>query len=496
MAIPASNIVSIIPRVIPGRSTDLELNGLLLSESDLISADTLLLAFPSAQSVGEYFGRDSTEFFSADIYFAGFNNKQAAPGEYLIARRIAEDAPAWLRSAPVTQTVAQLKTVTDGAMVIMVNGNMFTVDSVDLSAAESYSQIATILQAAIAGVTVTYSSLNRAFTITSNTTGPDSTIGYAGAGTGGTDLAGLLGLTEAAGAVLSQGAAAMSINDQMSAIGARSQNWVTFTTAWEPEPQEALGWAAWANANYGYVYSAYSSSPLMVSADSSADTASMILAAGYDNTIVTYGGLAYSAFVQGAVASIAWERPNGAITLAFKAQGGLAALVTDEAEAAVLRNKRANYMGNFATRNAQFIFYYEGLLSASNYNYLDALVNSIWLNNRFQVAVMDGLRTVHRLPYSTAGYATIQAWLTAPANDAVNNGVIDVNVSLSERQKTELFNEAGVDISSVLMSDGYFIQILDPGPDARAARNTPIISIWYTYGGSVHRIVVNSSAVT
>ena len=79
MAIPASHIVNVLPRVITGGSSDLELNGLLLTDNDIISATTLILSFPSARAVGEYFGTDSVEFGAADVYFTSFNNKFTAP---------------------------------------------------------------------------------------------------------------------------------------------------------------------------------------------------------------------------------------------------------------------------------------------------------------------------------------------------------------------------------------------------------------------------------
>ena len=54
MAIPASHIVNVIPRVITGGSPDLELNGVLITDNASISAATMVLEFPSAAAVGAY----------------------------------------------------------------------------------------------------------------------------------------------------------------------------------------------------------------------------------------------------------------------------------------------------------------------------------------------------------------------------------------------------------------------------------------------------------
>ena len=496
MAIPASHIVNVLPRVITGGSADLELNGLLLTDNDIISATTLILSFPSARAVGEYFGTDSVEFGAADVYFTSFNNKFTAPKAFFVARRIAEDAAAWLRGAKFTSTLTALKAVTDGAFVISVDNTAQTVSLVDLSTATSLSDVASLITAKMnSTATVTYSSLTGAFTITSGTAGSTSEVGYASAPATGTDLSALLNLTQSLGAVQSVGMDAMSESEQMTAILSKSQNWVSFTTAWEVDVDEALAWAAWADANYGWLYVPYSTSPTMTSPDSAADMASAIKAALYDHTAVVYGSLEYAAFIMGVVASIAWQRVNGTITAAFKRQAGLAPWVVDELTATVLEAKNCNYFGNFATRNAEFIFLYPGVLSASDYGFIDPYVNSIWLNNRLQVSLMDGITNVGRVPYNIRGYTMVKAWMMDPVNEARLNATIEAGVVLSERQRSEVMNEAGLDISQELWTQGYYIQVLDPGSAVRAQRGSPIVSLWYTYGGAVQKIEVASTAV-
>lgn len=496
MAIPASHIVNVLPRVITGGSADLELNGLLLTDNDIISASTLVLSFPSARAVGAYFGTDSVEFGAADVYFTSFNNKFTAPKAFFVARRIAEDAAAWLRGAKFTSTLTALKAVTDGAFVISVDNTAQTVSLVDLSTATSLSDVASLITAKMnSTATVTYSSLTGAFTITSGTAGSTSEVGYASAPATGTDLSALLNLTQSLGAVQSAGMDAMSESEQMTAILGKSQNWVSFTTAWEADVDEALAWAAWASANYGWLYVPYSTSPLMTSPDSAADVASSIKAALYDHTAVVYGSLEYAVFIMGVVASIAWQRINGTITAAFKRQAGLAPWVVDELTAVTLEAKNCNYFGNFATRNAEFIFMYPGCLSASDYGFIDSYVNSIWLNNRLQVALLDGITSVGRVPYNMRGYTMIKAWMMDPINEAKNNAAIEPGVVLSERQKSEVMNEAGLDISKELWTQGYYTQVLDPGASVRAQRGSPVVSLWYTYGGAVQKIEVASTAI-
>ena len=497
MAIPASHIVQVLPRVISGGSSDLELNGLLLTDNAIISASTMVLEFPSAAAVGAYFGQTSVEYAAADVYFTSYNNKLTAPKAFFVARRIAEAVPAWLRSARNAKTLARFKTVTDGALVISIDNTAHTVSGVDFSGVESFSDAADILQSKIgvSGVKAAFSSLTGAFTITSGTAGTGSSVSFGSAPASGTDLAAFLGLRAEDGAVLSEGMDALSVNDQMAAIRARTENWVSFTTAWEEDAEAMLDWAEWAGNNYGWLYVAYTTNPTTASADSTVDSASVLKDSGNDHTAIIYGSLEYAAFIMGVVASIAWQRINGTITTAFKGQSGLTAWVVDETTATILEGKNCNYFGNFATRNAQFVFMYPGCLSASDYSFIDPYVNSIWLNNRLQVALMDGISRTGRTPYNQRGYTMIAAWMMDPVNEAKNNAAIEPGVELSERQKSEVMNEAGLDISNELWTQGYYIQVLDPGAAIRAQRGSPVVSLWYTYGGAVQKIEVASTAI-
>ena len=112
MSIPASQIVQVNPRLLTPGGTDLEFNGLLLSASLLIPSSQLVLPFPDPDSVGDYFGLESTEYQAAVTYFQGYNNSFKKPRALYVARRVAEDAAPFIRGAsfgaPASQTLAAL----------------------------------------------------------------------------------------------------------------------------------------------------------------------------------------------------------------------------------------------------------------------------------------------------------------------------------------------------------------------------------------------------
>lgn len=492
-AIPASYIVSVNPRVIYGASGTLVMSGLLLTDNALCPFPQLL-AFPGADEVGEYFGVDTPEYRLATKYFLGFDNSYRKPEKLYFARRCSTAFGGGIIGSAVTAGVADFTDITNGCFKISVDGTAYTITGVDFSSATSYSTIAQAVQNALttagAGVTIEYSSVTKGFLINNATTGAEGTLSYVTADNTGTDISSMLKLTEADGAVLFSGSGVLTPAEVMESVEDQTQNFVSFTCVTSMTQQEALGYAAWTNSKgVSYLFSAWDSS----SAASAILLKTAIETNGYAGTSVIYGSAEYAVFIMAEAASIDWNRRQGVINFAFKHQQGLAAVVIDGAEASLLEAGNVNFYGRWATRNPEFMFLYNGKVSG-DYRYLDAWVNAIWLRSAIQISCMDGMTIAGRVPYTEAGYTQIKAWLQDPINTALLNGVIDAGVVLSEKQKAELYVEAGEDISETLFTEGYFVQVEDPGAAVRADRGTPIINVWYTYGGSVNKLNVPMTA--
>jgi len=424
----------------------------------------------------------------------GYNNSFSKPRRLMFGRRVSAAVGAWLRGAKFNGTLAEVQAVTAGALTITINETEISISSVDLSAVTSFSGAAAVIETALdaelTGVTCTYSSLTGAFQINSPSTGATEEISFA-SGT----LADLFNLTEDAGAVASQGSDALTQTQNMNAIKTQSQNWVTFTTLYTADDTEHLGLAAWASAQgIDYLYVGWTADARLLVQGSDNSIADKIIDAEYGATALVYDNVRVAAFVMACAASINWERYQGTINFAFKHIDGLAATVTDETTAALLDAKNVAYVGKFATRNDDFTFLYPAGMFGK-YGFIDAFINTIWLKNVMQVSVMNGLTNAGRVPYNERGYALIRAWLQDPVNRAKNNGVIDEGVTLSESQKAQIFNETGKDLTTELWTQGYAILVEDAGAAVRVGRNSPNISVYYTYGGSVNRIEVASTAV-
>lgn len=505
MAIPASELVRVQPRVLAGTGQDLAFNGLFLTENALAPVGTLL-TFRDAASVSEYFGSVSNEAKAAAVYFGGYNNSFLKPTQLYMWRSHKNASAPFVRSAAfssakVKTLLDDLKGITAGTFSATIGGTAVSLSEVDLSGSDSISaaldivtkKIAAVEEAspAAAGVTLSWNSVLRAFTLTAGATG--STVAIANlSGT----IPDALGLTS--GAVVSAGADAQDYSSAMDEVCGQTQNFVTFSTVTEPDKADALALAGWSNTQYGegnqFLYVYWSDDAVLKTADASETAAAAIRDAEYNGVAGVFGDVRYPAFIMGSAGSIDWDRIGGTITFAFKAQSGLEANVTDKDDAANLIANGMNFVGNYASRNDNFIFLQNGQMFGQ-WAWIDTYLNSCWLNNALQVQILGGLQLAARVPYNEAGYIRIRAWVQDVVDRALTNGVIDRGVRLSETQKTELINEAGKDISTDLYNNGYVLQINDATAAVRQARTSPSMSFWYTYGGSVHKINLPSTAV-
>lgn len=487
MSINANYLVSITPRVVSAGSADLETNGLVLTTNPLIPADAPALSFGTAEAVGNFFGPESPEAEFANQYFSGVNNQQKGISALWVARRVNAAAAAWVRGVP-SATLAELKAVTAGGFKITVNGTEVTVSALDLSAATSWSAMATAIATAIGNtVTGAYDSNLGAFIFTTVSTGDEASISFASSPASGTDLSAMLGLTEASGAVLSSGSDALPAAQNMNLITHVTRNWVGFTTLYSADEAEAVALAAWADIDDDYVYFDWTTDANVLTVSTQSTTKPVALA-DYNCVASIYGDQQEAAFFLAVGASIDWTREQGIKTWFAKATSGIHARITDDSEAAALDGIRCNYIGEFATRNAEFRLLNRGCLTGNYYGWLDSLYGAIWFKARIQRSIMDGFSANNRVPYNARGYALIEAWLMDPIIACKKNGIIDTGLALSQSQKAQIANEAGQDISDVLYSQGYWYSIEDPDAAVRSERGSPVIGLWYTYAGSVQRI--------
>jgi len=491
MSIPASEIVQVVPGVIGAGGSALDLNGLILTANTSVPVGAVQ-SFATPDDVSRFFGPTSPEAAVAASYFLGFDNSTKKPGNLLFAQYPSAPVAAYLRGGSLaSMTLTELKALA-GILTVSIDGTAKTSSAITLTAATSFSNAATIIQAAFTslGGTVTYDAQLAAFKFTSSTSGATSTISFAS----GTLSAGLK-LTQATGAVTSQGAIAGVPATNMTAIIGVTQNWASFMTMWEPVTADKVAFSAWTNSRGNrFAYVGWDTDVQATTQGSTTSWAAVVAANEYSGSIPVYKDILHAAFILGAIASIDFERTNGRITLAFKSQSGLQFTVTDATTAQTLIDNGYNFYGDYATANDQFRFLYPGQISG-DWKWIDTYVNQIWLNAALQQAMMTLLTQVNSVPYNADGYALIDASCMDPVNAAVNFGAIRSGVPLSALQKAQVNNQAGVQISGTLETRGWYLQILPATAQVREARGTPPMTFWYMDGGSVQKLTLASLAI-
>ena len=489
MPIDIRQLVTSTPSVLSGGGSSPAMAGVFLTSNTAVPLGQAKL-FTLASAVSAFFGSSSAEALAATIYFNGFQNSTVKPNALYFWQYNTAAVSAYLRGGNLgSMTLTQLKALS-GILTMTVDGTVKTTTSINLTAATSFSNAATIISAGFtAGPVVAYDSVRNAFTFTSSTTGATSTITFAS----NTLAAGLL-LTQALGAELSQGAIAATANGAMDTLQAANKRWATFTTLTEASTTDEALFAAWSSARTDKVYVAWDTD---IGATQQGNTTSFgVLAktAQYNGVVALYNRIDDAAFYMGTIASIDWTRREGRISFAYRMQAGLNPAVTDDTIYANLLNNGYNFYGQFASNVDTFSFSQSGAIPGT-WKWLDTYVNEIYLNQQIQTAIINLLLNVNSLPFADAGYALLRSAILDPVISFRNFGGIRAGVPLSEAQKTQINGAAGVDVSAEMFTEGFFLQILPADAQARTNRSSPPIALWYMDGGSIRTVNVASIAV-
>lgn len=357
--------------------------------------------------------------------------------------------------------------------------------------------------------TVVFDSVSGAFVITSGITGAPSTSAFA-TGT----LAASLFLTQATGATLSQGAAATTPGTFMdSIVNNVTTNWASVFTAFDPDNgsgnTQKLAFAAWTNkVAPRYLYLDWDTDITATGAVPATSSQGYIINVQnkYSGTALIYEpvDLNHAPFVAGAIAAIDFDVTGGRTDLAYRTQTGLGAAVTSQAAAFNLGgNPQAeddfgngyNFVGFFSLPKQTSINFQRGTVSGP-YQWIDSYVNQIWLSAQFQSVAYNYMLTVRSFPYTPAGYSNFELAMQGVIDAGLNFGAYAGGVTLSPAEIVAVNTQAGANIATTLQTQGYYFQVLDPGPTVRQSRGSPIVRFWYVDEGSVQSLTIGSESVT
>lgn len=505
MSLPASAFFNVIPGVLGVAGAALTLSGLIMTTSNAVPIGSVS-QFPDQPSVAAFFGPASVEASLATVYFNGFDNSTAKPGNILFAQYPTAPVAAYTRGGSVaSMTLAQLQAIPAGTITVTVDGVVKTSTSINLSTATSPTNAATLIQAGFTGggaPVVTYDSQRTAYLITSPTTGVTSTMSFASGA-----LATALNLTQATGSVTSQGAVAATPAAAMTTAVSQAANWASFMTTFEPLIADKLAFGTWTNGQQDrFAYMEWDTDVGAIQAGNTTSygaqakalglsgsvchtaDASVAAAKGYTMTDMTRP---LAAFGMGYMAALNFAATNGRVTYAYRSQGGLITGVTDLAVYNALKANGYNCYADVATSSTKFSFLQPGQVSG-RFAWLDSFAGEINLNASLQQAGLNFIANFGSVPYNAAGYTALETALQDPINAAIAFGSIRQGVTLSASQILAVNAAVGSNVAPVLQTRGWYLSVKDPGAVVRAQRGSPICVFYYTDGGSIQAINLSS----
>lgn len=493
--IPISQIVQVNPGVIGAGGAASRLVGIVLSQDTSIPPGQPQTFFTAA-SAALWFGPNAPETTAANNYFPGIVNGGQLPYSLTYAAYNLAATPAGSYGANLgSLTLTQLQALPAGTLIVTTSA-LFTSSSINLSTATSFANAATIMTAAFTSpdFTITYDTQRNRFLLLTTATGPTATS---------TDVSGTLaagvGLSQASGAFIqTAGVAADTPATAMARLVTQTTNWGTFTHAWAAILNDRLAFAQWnSGQNYQYLYVGWDAEAADLTPNNAASFGAQVFTAPYQGTLPAYGSVATAAAYMGYAASINYNIANGRTTLAFRQfNAGTPATVSDLASANALLSNHYTYIGAYANAANNYTISYNGAASGA-FLWVDTYLDQIYLNRELQRALFEAMLAYNSLPYNSDGYTELYQAGVDVINAAVTSGIIRAGVTLSQSQIQQLNTQAGRPISDVVQTRGWYFLIGDPANVAQARQNrtSPAATLWWTDGGSIQQLNVNSVAV-
>jgi hypothetical protein len=178
--IPAELFVNVDPSVLAVGGTGNDILGLMLTTNPQVPVG-VVLECDDTDSVSAYFGPASTELALAEIYFAGFDQKDKTPSRLFFAQYNTADVGAYLRGGSVAAlTLLQLQAI-NGTLIVPVDGTARNGGTINLSSATSPSSAAALIQTGLNSAPATLASFTGSIgTTTLNVTAVASGVLAAG----------------------------------------------------------------------------------------------------------------------------------------------------------------------------------------------------------------------------------------------------------------------------------------------------------------------------
>ena len=450
MPIAQSKYINIISAVggVPAVSQR-ELIGRVFTSNYLVPANTVVEfdggATVALKSVGEYFGLTSPEYAFAEKYFGFESKKGLHPKKIGFARYLTEAVPAYVVGKSGV-SLTDLKSITNGSLILILNGENNEFSGINLSSANSLTNVASLISSAITNhlVVCEYDEGNGRFLLKTVATGDGQTLSVKAS-----DLASALGFESA---IVSDGAGQKTAVECVSGMEEISNNFFTFTFLDSLGSDDVVALAQWVDSqNVRYMFS-YTVNP------TNAETI-QALVKDYDGVALTLDIYnQHAGFMpMAAIAAIDYTRPNAGIDMMYQQFDGVEPSVADNADADKYDGLKVNYYGATQQAGRQVAFYQNGVLQGS-ISSMGVFANEAWLKDNFFTNLLNLRLGLDSLPASQTGKSLVMNVMADTIELAKYNGVIQFGKTLSQLQKATITEITGnTDAWMSVQSAGYWL---------------------------------------
>lgn len=481
-----NNVVNVSVNLSPIAATARDFGALLiLGSSDVIDTGQRMRTYSDLDGVASDFGTTAPEYLAANLFFS-----QSPQPAILYVGRWAQTATKGTLNGGVLTASEQLMSawtsITAGSMKIDIDGATKTLSTLNFSAQTNLNGVASVIDTALTGATVTWDAANGRFMVKSDTTGVTSTVGYASATGSGTDISAQLKLTTGAASAPVGGIAAETLVSALTTFADMSNDWYGVTVATQTAPNDAAYLAAAAfieGAAVSHILGITITSTQALDSTVTNDLPSLLKTANYKRTVTQYSSSSPYAVASllGRAFTVDFTANNSTITLKFKQEPGVSAEKLTQTQANALKGKNCNVFVAYANDTA---IIQEGVMA--NGYFFDEVHGTDWLQNETQNNVYNLLyQSTTKIPQTDSGVNLIVNVIEFTMDAAVNNGLSAPGI-----WNADGFGELS---RGDTLTKGYYVYAPKVASQSQAARETrvaPTIQVAVKLAGAVHKVNV------
>lgn len=471
--------VNLQPLAVPRRNFGVLL---IAGDTDVIDGEERIRSYTDIEGVAVDFGTTDPEYKAALAYFS----QSPRPALLYIGR--------WVRQATVGRLVGgshetdpdAWKAVADGAFKIDIDGAEASLTGMDFSACDTLAEVAAVIHAKLATVDAACAWDGTRFVVTSETTGADSTLGYAIAPTAGTDIGPMAGLTASLAYVPVPGFDSESPEECVQVLADKSGQWygLTFAASTMPTDDQLVAVAGFVEAaSRSRVMGITVADPRTASSVYTLDIASRLKALGYDRTIVQYSSSNPYAVcsILGRAFTVNFSANRSCITLMYKGEPGVVAETLSESQANALKAKNCNVFVNYD--NGTAIIQHGTVASGA---FFDEIHGLDWLTDAIQTECWNLLyQSKTKIPQTEEGVGQFLCACSKVCQGGVGNGLLAPGV-----WNADGFGQLR---RGDYLPKGYYLYsqpIVDQSQSEREERKAPPIQVAAKLAGAIHIVDV------